>query len=883
MKIKALTGEFENLSRIIRHLTIITKFITELRGICFIILVVITIFSLESCKRKDELEMDKHLQVVFNGDAQVEVGGPYVGVEFHHSSPMPQRISFFYPAANSIDLSTDYWKRGSTFVMTAGVRAGYGEKEWIGLKPFKFNLTPYGVTYFNNDKNKSIKISYRFCKDKPAMVVTYEITNNGTEELPFEFYTHLETSLKTCHTYALKSKAWTEYDDKTSTIYTNFDDRETQNAQVFDANAGLQPDSYNTTGSLKNYPDNQDWWYRNYSSLPELMLRKNNPGIPASEFLYKEKLSPGKSMKVVQIIGSSRQGEGKAIVSYLEDNYEKEIKKYESSVLDKLNKGKFTTGDTTLDRSYKWARAILEVNKHYIDGSIEPMPCPAEYNFYFTHDVLVTDYAAVNFDIKRVKSDINFIISHAGKDSVIPHAYYWKDSLYNTEYATSDNWNNFWFIIVSGSYLKHSGDIELLRKLYPFIKKSISQTLKNKREDNLMWEAHFDDSDLGNSYGPRAYMTSLAVKAVNEFVYISTVLGDNKDDLVKYENLALEMKTALNDKLWSNKLNYLINYYKGGKLDEHYYTGSLIAPYYKLLDKQRTTALVNSAIYRLLDPKIGIYSIYPMDLQNLKDFLELKDNEAGDPFYYANGGIWANANAWFALALIADGRREEALNFIKKTMTVDGIINSPNGQPAMYEYRISDYHNPEVYGKIDKPEFLWAAGWYIYDLYHLFGLGESTWNIALSPYLDASMNSCSFSEFANGHLIKVNINGKGELISSIKYDGKDFPSCVIPANTSVKNIEVKMGNPKVPYLVSASSILEDCNYDSDKRVMNLNLSSFAGQADSAEIITPFTPKRILLDNNEIKPIRELELKAGVYKLMIKIIHYKKAANIELQF
>ena len=56
-----------------------------------------------------------------------------------------------------------------------------------------------------------------------------------------------------------------------------------------------------------------------------------------------------------------------------------------------------------IDKSYLWAKGILAANKHYIDNNIVPMPCPAEYNFYFTHDVLVTDYAAVNFDFPELK------------------------------------------------------------------------------------------------------------------------------------------------------------------------------------------------------------------------------------------------------------------------------------------------------------------------------------------------------------------------------------------------------------------------------------------------------------------------------------------------
>jgi hypothetical protein len=121
--------------------------------------------------------------------------------------------------------------------------------------------------------------------------------------------------LKTSHTYALKSRAWTEFDSSSQSIYANFDDSETQNAQVFVANAGIEPESYNTVGTLKNYPYIGDWWYKNYSSLPELVSKKNNQRIPAAEFLYKKSLEPKEKMTVVQIIGTSKQNEGKGIVS----------------------------------------------------------------------------------------------------------------------------------------------------------------------------------------------------------------------------------------------------------------------------------------------------------------------------------------------------------------------------------------------------------------------------------------------------------------------------------------------------------------------------------------------------------------------------------------
>ena len=180
------------------------------------------------------------------------------------------------------------------------------------------------------------------------------------------------------------------------------------------------------------------------------------------------------------------------------------------------------------------------------------------------------------------------------------------------------------------------------------------------------------------------------------------------------------MQQTLNKKLWSDDQKYIINYYEDGSIDKHYYMGSLLAVYFNLLNPERSNELIKTAEEKLLDEKLGIYTLFPMDFNKLIDKLKFAGNEAGEPFKYANGGIWMHGNAWYALDLIKTGQKEKAINFIKRTMTLDGIINSPNGQPAMYEYRDSNFNNPKEYGKIDKPQFMWAAGWYLYCIYELY-------------------------------------------------------------------------------------------------------------------------------------------------------------------
>ena len=851
----------------------------------FALLLTATILISLSCESiKHESSMREELKINFKEDAKIEVGGPYVGIEMHHSSPLLQRISFFYPVANSIDMSADYWKRDTSFIMMLGLKIGDGEKEMIGMEPFEFELTPYSVTFQKTDQDKSFAISYSFLKNKPAMVIRYEIKNNNNVEKEFEFFTHLETSLKTSHSYNFVNKAWTEYDENNSIIYTNFSDQQVQSAQVFIANAGERPQSFNTVSNLHGMMNpSMEWWYQTKTELSNLLISQDYPGRPAAKFLYKKTLGPNQKLEVIQIIGSCKQKEGKEIANYLLKNYDNEIESYEKFVLNKAFKEtELKTGDPVIDHSIYWAKSILETNTHYLDDEFVPMPCPAEYNFYFTHDVLKTDLAAVNFDIDRVRTDLDYIIRHANKDNIIPHAYYWKDSTYRTEYADHDNWNNFWFIIVSGTFYRHSADAEFLKILYPYITKSLEQALITKGNDDLMWSYRPDWWDIGRRYGPRSYMTILAIKAIREYLFISTVLENNFEKLVEYEMLANRMQKQLITKLWDDSLKYLINYFEPDRIDDHYYIGSLVAAHYGLLDKVKLSNLVNTATTELLDENVGIYNVFPMDFHILKDYLNFSGNEAGDEFYYANGGIWPHGNAWYALALIENGLRDKAYNFIKKVMTVKGVMEGPNGQPAMYEVRNGNFNSSTEYGTVDKPQFLWAAGWYLYCLYHLYAINENSWNICFDPYLSEGQEKTSFDLFLAGNLHNVNVSGEGNFIKHIKYDKEIYPSAVVPENIpTTSDVRIKLGKPESPYLASSNSILLSSIYNSN--TLKIKLKAFKGHKNITRVISPTYPSGVKLggrDNDVIWSTKELN---GVFEIEVTFSQSLSQEEIILEF
>ena len=115
------------------------------------------------------------------------------------------------------------------------------------------------------------------------------------------------------------------------------------------------------------------------------------------------------------------------------------------------------------------------------------------------------------------------------------------------------------------------------------------------------------------------------------------------------------MEKQVVNKFWDDKKKYLMNYLNDGSEDPHYYVGSLMAVNYNMLDKKHTNELLQTAKNVLLDKKLGIYTAFPMDFTKYEKILGFSD-EVGMPYYYFNGGIWPQDNAWYALALNKERR-----------------------------------------------------------------------------------------------------------------------------------------------------------------------------------------------------------------------------------
>jgi cellobiose phosphorylase len=354
-------------------------------------------------------------------------------------------------------------------------------------------------------------------------------------------------------------------------------------------------------------------------------------------------------------------------------------------------------------------------------------------------------------------------------------------------------------------------------------------------DDGLMAGVQPDWWDIANVYGPKAYLTILTIRAIRTYAYLSTALGVDVFGLSERLALADSMQHRLVEELWDEEAGYILNYLDNDEIDRHLYMGSLLAVVFDLVDDEMKERMLETARTELLDPNIGLRTVVPTDFHELVDRYRLVGMEAGLPGRYINGGVWPHGNAWYAMALLAAGQPDSALAALRKYYTLDGIANSPGGQPALYEYRRTDKDSP-AYGELDKTTFLWAGGWYLWSLYQLAGVRENEWNIRFDPNLPAGLEAASFDLMAAGGFARVNWSGEGKYFRRISADGRPVYSAVVTGPSSV--IDLERGFPEAPYLESADAMVESVSYDTTTGRMEIELRGTAGQWATVHVLTP---------------------------------------------
>ncbi len=815
-------------------------------------------------------------------DDQIEAGGPLAGAEFHGSRPLPSRISLYSPVANSIDLSADYWRRGESRPFVVGISVDNKPRRWLGKEPWEYLVAPHTVRFERNDGDFRHSIAYEFGVRDVAMAVTIEVRNEGSTPHAVELYTHLAFTLRSCQSYA-RIPATRTRSDRARTIIATFDDQRLARAALFVQNVGTLPASWTTDGGELAVRDS-GWsnWIEGSGSLNGKQLGQSGDAAPVAAFTYRATVEPGKTLRVILLIGSTGQKEVPGAIARCAKGWRKELEEYAARIRKaRYGDAGFHSGEAWTDSSVSYARALLEADRHYLDGSVVPMPCPAEYNFFFTHDVLLTDLSAVMFDPDRVKKDLLYLQSHA-KDNDLPHAYYWKDDGFKTEYCGAGNWNNLWIILATAAYYRHTLEKQTALRLYPVLTKALEKTLTMRR-GGVLNGVEPDWWDFGKAPGARAYLTILTIRALEEYVFLSARLEKNLPLLSGYEEAAEDLRKGLTAELWDESRGYLFNTTPSG-FDRHIYMGPLLGAVYGVLPAGRAAKVVTTAGERLLDPGIGIRTVWPADFHtdSVKAFYGVKANEAGDQYLYANGGVWYLGNAWFARALRAVGEVGQSFDFYRRTMTLDGILQSPRGQPALYEYRYADQASPD-HGRVDKPSMMWSAGFCIGTAYRLAGFEDRVWNISVGDPAPAPLQDVR-AVFTFGTKQTIQRTGNGSMVTRLAVDGKEIPSRVLPLDVaSGHSIVVDVGPLRYPFVDSLNAVLQHAEIDPQARTMSFTTSSYPGHETAVRIYTPWLAQSVVRNGF---PWRGVEVSSTPRGTLIITVRYRASAgtdSLRIQF
>ncbi len=803
-----------------------------------------------SCQSSPE---NNRLQVQFNsGYGQVEIGGRYVGVEFHKSRALPSRISFYYPVANSIDLSTDYWKRylSLPLIITLNTESN---SDTLGISPLPYNYTPFNVQFEGENEDYKYNISYDVCEDLPVLVLRIKISDLSSSLKNIRLNTSLKAVLRTSHSFQQKTATKFGENIPYKAKIAWFDYVETDSAVLFVANAGVSPNGP-VAGQEKD----------------EL------------SFEYSISGTGDKAFEIVQLIGTGHHDEIEQVLKQSVSDWSDQIKQNTNRIMDfAFDQAHFKIPDNSMQQTVHWSKALMMANIHYIDGNYLPMPCPAEYNFFFTHDLLHTAQGAIYFDTDYARSGLHFLHTLTNpEDSILAHAYYWKDTEYVTEFCATDNWNHLWFIITAAKYLRHSADSETIKLIYPIIKKSLKLMLTNKGDDHLMYATRPDWWDIGNIRGARSYISILMYRALHDYVYMAHHLNQDSDHLSKFLQTAENIKMALTKNLWDDKAGYLMNMLDKTSRDSHYYTGSLVAAMYGLLDEQKTATLLKTAADTLLDADLGIRNAMPPDFDQLGDIYKFHGMEMGVPYFYFNGAIWPQGNAWYVMGLLAANQPNEAYNALYKYLSLDGIRKSPGGQPSFYEYRITD-KNSSRYGEVDKPSFLWAGGFFMQSIYQLAGIRDNSWNLYLSPVLPEKFKKIEYDVNIHGKLCRVQWQGTGSYFKSIQMDGETVSTAILykPA----KNITIERGLPEIPYLSCADVKISTVGYLQNEKKMQLQYEGVLNMPITLSIVSPYQLQKVsdssvVVNSSQIsingQSVYEIDLKTKVMNENKLILWFK---------
>ncbi|MBD3225259.1 MAG: hypothetical protein GF313_11050 [Caldithrix sp.] len=201
---------------------------------------------------------------------------------------------------------------------------------------------------------------------------------------------------------------------------------------------------------------------------------------------------------------------------------------------------------------------------------------------------------------------------------------------------------------------------------------------------------------------------------------------------------------------------------------------------------------------------------------------------------------------------------------MEKYLTLDGIENSPNGQPSFYEYRNADPNSPE-YGQIDKPTFLWAGGWFINALYQVAGIREDPWNMQLTGQLPQNFTNLEYDLHLYEKKCRIKWTGNGLYVRRIVQDGKPVHSMLltVPARTII----IERGKPIGPYLQISTCPVHSVRYSESESKLRVHFKYIQPSPVTLKMVSPLPCRHLLTSEQDPLNFQTRRVDEDVYTII----------------
>jgi glycogen debranching enzyme len=318
------------------------------------------------------------------------------------------------------------------------------------------------------------------------------------------------------------------------------------------------------------------------------------------------------------------------------------------------------TPDATLNRELKWAMLAIEKSRvrfkdeegliagyHMSGNTARP-----GFGWFFGRDTLWTLFAVNSYgDQALTRTALDFLLARQRKDGKIMHEFSQAADRVDWEklpyfYASADS--TPLMIVVMDDYLRHSGDVEYVRRNWDKVKLAYTYCQAHDTDK----DGFYDNAGSGHGWiesGPlsepfqEAYLAGVYTDSLQAISEMAKAMGDSqlaRTATKQYET----QKRAINKEYWDAAgKRFAFSRRQDGTLDTSATILPSVAMWNRLLDADKAAPMLDEWASHVFSTDWGTRIL-------------ANDDKNYDPISYHNGSVWPLFTGWVSLAEYRYGR-----------------------------------------------------------------------------------------------------------------------------------------------------------------------------------------------------------------------------------